>query len=571
MFMETILRVLRQEPIIAYFSMEIALTDSIPTYSGGLGVLAGDTLRSAADLLLPFVAVTLLSRKGYFRQELTPDGWQIEHPVEWQVEDILTPLPITVEVEIEKRPVKVGTWIHILTSITGGVVPVIFLDTNRPENAPEDRGITDFLYGGDRRYRLKQEIVLGIGGVRVLKALGFEVRKYHINEGHAALITVELLRQEKDFNLEAVRSRCVFTTHTPVEAGHDKFPQDLVHEVLGEPIPAPLLRKLGGEDYLNMTLLALNLSGYVNGVAKRHSEVSRNMFPGYTIHSITNGVHGFTWTSESFRNIFDRYIPGWAHEPGLLVRADIIPDEKIWEAHQREKAKLLQFVREKTGMEMDNDTLTIGFARRMTSYKRPHFVFTDLERLRKVKRKGNIQLIFAGKAHPQDFEGKKLIQEIIHQSRELRSEIKIAFLENYNLEIAKKMVAGVDVWLNTPMRPLEASGTSGMKAAHNGVVNFSVLDGWWIEGHLEGVTGWSIGPETEDGKTPQQIFEEESDDFYHKLEYIILPLYYGRIDWWIKLMKNSVSKIASYFNSHRMMRRYISEAYFHQIILNNHH
>ncbi len=565
-----VLQKLRQEPVIAYFSMEIALSNDIPTYSGGLGILAGDTVRSAADLLLPFVAVTLLSRKGYFRQELTPDGWQVEHPVEWEVEKSLTPLPTTVEVEIEKRKVKVRAWLYTLVSVTGGVVPVFFLDTNLPENTPEDQAITDYLYGGDRRYRLKQEIVLGIGGVRFLKAMGFEVRKYHINEGHAALATVELLRQEKNSNLEAVRAHCVFTTHTPVEAGHDKFDHALVQEVLGEPVPLPLLKQLGGEDYLNMTLLALNLSGYVNGVAKRHSEVSRHMFPGYDIHSITNGVHSFTWTSESFQKIFDEYVPGWAHEPGLLVRADVIPDEKIWEAHQNEKRKLLSFVKEKTGVTMDENTFTIGFARRMTSYKRPHFVFTDLERLRKVKRKGAFQIIFAGKAHPQDFEGKKLIQEIILQARELQSEMKIAFLENYDMEIAQKMVAGVDVWLNTPMRPLEASGTSGMKAAHNGVANFSILDGWWIEGCLEGITGWSIGPEKEDGKTPQQIFEEEIDDFYHKLEYLILPLYYGRVDWWVKLMKNSIGKIASYFNAHRMMRRYVSEAYFHQPIINHH-
>ncbi len=565
-----ILESLRREPIIAYLSMEIALFNDIPTYSGGLGVLAGDTVRSAADLSLPFVAVTLVSRKGYFRQEITPEGWQVEHPMEWDVEKILTPLPQKVTVTIEGRKVMVGAWVYFWRSFIGSIVPVVFLDTDLPENNPEDRTITDFLYGGDRRYRLKQEIVLGVGGARMLKALGFEVRKYHINEGHAALITLELLRQSPQFDPEFVRARCVFTTHTPVEAGHDKFAYDLVREVLEELVPFPVLQKYGGEDHLNMTLLALNLSGYVNGVARRHSEVSRHMFPGYAIHSITNGVHSFAWTSESFRVLFDRYIPGWAYEPSFLSRADIIPDEEIWRAHQEEKRKLLQFVKEKTGVEMDENVLTIGFARRMTAYKRPLFIFSDLTRLRRIKRKGPFQIIFAGKAHPQDWEGKRCIQEIIRLSRELAADIKIAFLENYDLDTAKKMVAGVDVWLNTPMRPLEASGTSGMKAAHNGVLHFSVLDGWWIEGHVEGVTGWSIGPESEAGKTPQELLEEEVDDFYNKLEYLIIPLYYTQKDHWRQLMKNAIGKVAPYFNAHRMMRRYVTEAYFHQPLLANH-
>ncbi len=277
---------LKNEPIIAYLSMEIALSSDMPTYSGGLGVLAGDTVRSAADLSLPFVAVTLISRKGYLNQKISPEGWQIEQPVEWEIEKILTPLPVQVEVEIEKRKVKVGAWVYPWKSARGTIVPVIFLDTNIPQNTPEDRSITDYLYGGDSRYRLKQEIVLGIGGSRILKALDLEVRKYHINEGHAALVTVELLQSFKNCDVEAVKNLCVFTTHTPVEAGHDKFPYDMVKDVLGEPIPLPLLKQLGGADCLNMTLLALNLSGYINGVAKKHREVSLNMFPGYDIHSI---------------------------------------------------------------------------------------------------------------------------------------------------------------------------------------------------------------------------------------------------------------------------------------------
>ncbi|HXL02106.1 MAG TPA: alpha-glucan family phosphorylase [Candidatus Atribacteria bacterium] len=558
---------LKNEPIIAYLSMEIALSSDIPTYSGGLGVLAGDTVRSAADLSLPFVAVTLISRKGYLNQKISAEGWQIEQPVEWEIEKILTPLPVQVEVEIEKRKVKVGAWVYPWKSARGIIIPVIFLDTNIPQNAPEDRSITDYLYGGDSRYRLKQEIVLGIGGSRILKALDLEVRKYHINEGHAALVTIELLQSFKNWDVEAVKNLCVFTTHTPVEAGHDKFPYDLVKDVLGEPIPLSLLQQLGGIDCLNMTLLALNLSGYINGVAKKHREVSLHMFPGYDIHSITNGVHSFTWTSPTFQTLFDRYIPGWAQEPELLTRADIISNQEIWVAHQKEKTQLFQLVKEKNNIEMDEEVLTLGFARRMTAYKRPHLIFTDIERLKKINRAGKLQIVFAGKAHPYDFEGKKLIQQIIQYSRELSSEIKIAFLENYNLEVARKIVAGVDVWVNTPMKPLEASGTSGMKAAHNGVINFSVLDGWWIEGCLEGITGWSIGPGSEEEENPQETFQKEIDDFYGKLEYVIVPIYYHHREQWIKMMKNSISKIASYFNAHRMMESYITEAYFHQPFL----
>lgn len=558
---------LKNEPIIAYLSMEIALSPDVPTYSGGLGVLAGDTVRSAADLSLPFVAVTLISRKGYLDQKINPEGWQIEQPVEWEPEKVLTPLPIQVEVEIEKRKVKVGAWVYSWKSARGGVVPVIFLDTNIPQNSPQDRSITDALYGGDGRYRLKQEIILGIGGARMLKALGLEARKYHINEGHAALVTIELLQSFKDWDVEAVKNLCVFTTHTPVEAGHDKFPHDLVKEVLGEPIPLPLLQQLGGKDCLNMTLLALNLSGYVNGVAKKHREVSLHMFPGYDIHSITNGVHSFTWTSSSFQALFDHYIPGWAQEPELLARADIISDQEVWTAHQKEKTQLLQLIKEKNNIEMDEEILTLGFARRMTAYKRPSLIFTDMERLKSINRTEKLQIVFAGKAHPYDYEGKKIIQQIIQYSRELSPEIKIVFLENYNLELAKKIIAGVDVWMNTPMRPLEASGTSGMKAAHNGVINFSVLDGWWIEGCIEGITGWSIGPGSEEDGNSQEIFRKEINDFYGKLEYVIAPTYYHHREQWIQLMKNSITKIASYFHAHRMMESYITEAYFHQPFL----
>jgi len=545
---------------IAYFSMEIALSNDIHTYSGGLGVLAGDTVRSGADLGLPLVGVTLISKKGYFGQELTSEGRQIEHPDPWNPSEFMQPLPAEVKVQIQNRDARIKAWLYTVESQTGGVVPVYFLDTDVDGNSPEDREITSFLYGGDERYRLKQEIVLGIGGVRMLETLGVDVRKYHLNEGHSSLLVLELLRKYQ-MNIEKVINLCIFTTHTSVEAGHDKFSYDLVQEVLGETVPLDILKKLGGQDRLNMTLLALNLSNYVNGVAKRHREASREMFPGYEIHAITNGVHSYTWTCESFKKLYDKYFPGWANEPDLLVRVDGIPNEEIWQAHREAKRVLVDYVNKVTNVGMDYDTLTLGFARRATEYKRANLLFSDLEKLKKVNRKRKIQVIFTGKAHPKDESGKRLIEQIFGYIERLKDEIKIVYLKNYDMDLAAKLVSGVDVWLNTPLPPQEASGTSGMKAAHNGVINFSVLDGWWIEGWVEGVTGWSIGPHPEEHVPFEQRHLRELDDLYNKLEYVIVPMFYSKKDEWIRTMKSSIGKIAYYFNSHRMMRRYVTEAY----------
>ncbi|MEM3747599.1 MAG: alpha-glucan family phosphorylase [Thermoproteota archaeon] len=545
---------------IAYFTMEIALSSEIHTYSGGLGVLAGDVVRSSADLNIPLVAVTLVSKKGYFRQELTGEGRQIEHPDPWNPSQFMQQLPEEVTVEIQGRDVRIKAWLYTVKSASGWEVPVYFLDTDVDGNRPVDREITSFLYGGDEEYRLKQEIVLGVGGVRMLEKLNVAAHKYHMNEGHSSLLALELLRKT-EMNISRVRSLCVFTTHTPVEAAHDKFPYGLVQETLGDFIPLNILKSLGGEERLNMTLLALNLSNYVNGVAKRHGKVSREMFPSYEIHAITNGVHSYTWTCESFKTLYDKYLPGWAHEPELLMRIDVVPDDEIWLAHTAAKKKLIDYVNESTRIGMDYETLTIGFARRATEYKRHTLIFSDPERLRRVGRRGGIQLVFAGKAHPRDYLGKKMIEELFRYREMFRGEMKIAYLENYDMNMAAKLVSGVDVWLNTPLPPMEASGTSGMKAAHNGVINFSVLDGWWVEGWIEGVTGWAIGPAPEEQVSPEERRNRELDDLYGKLEYVIIPLYYKRRDEWRKMMKNSIGKIASYFNSHRMMHRYVSEAY----------
>jgi len=556
---------------IAYFSMEIGLTTEIPTYSGGLGILAGDTIKSAADLKLPLVAVTLLSRKGYFRQSFDKDDWQQESPVDWKPEVLLELLPGKTLVTVENRDVKVQAWLYRVNSPTGGELPVLFLDTDIPGNLPEDRKITDQLYGGDKAYRLKQEIVLGIGGARLLQILGFRVRKYHLNEGHASLLTLELLNhhhlptedtwnERVSWDTHGVQKKCVFTTHTPVEAGHDRFPYDLVEHIMGEVIPYDLLKELGGQDELNMTLLALNLSHYVNGVAKKHGQVSQALFPGFEIHAITNGVHPFTWASPYMMTLYDKYLPGWANEPELLVRVDNIPDPEIADAHAGAKAYLLQYIKEITDVELDPDILTIGFARRATAYKRANMIFSDAEHLLKIG-EGKLQLVFAGKAHPHDEQGKQMIRDIRKQSERFGDKLKLVYLPNYNMDVSSRLIPGVDLWLNNPLRPLEASGTSGMKAALNGVPNFSVLDGWWIEGHIEGVTGWSIGPPPTETSTEVNHSDEDVTDLYKKLEETIIPLYYNDRPGWINVMKNAIGKNAYYFNTHVMMRRYVTEAY----------
>jgi starch phosphorylase len=566
------LQKLVKDPKIAYFSMEIGLRREVPTYSGGLGVLAGDTIKSAADLRLPMVAVTLISRKGYFRQLLDEKGRQTEEPEVWNPAQFMDLLPEKVMVEIEGRDVSVQAWLYEVKSLTGGNVPVFFLDTDVVENRPEDREITSTLYGGDKAYRLKQEIVLGIGGVRMLRRIGFVIKKYHMNEGHASLLALELLKEYKRdieevwderlvWDVDRVKDLCVFTTHTPVEAGHDKFAYDIVQKVMGEPIPLNVLKDLGGKDSLNMTLLALNLSEFVNGVAKKHGEVSQNMFPGYEIHAITNGVHSYTWTCGSFKKLYDKYLPGWANEPELFVRVGRIPDEEIWAVHMEAKKDLAAFISSETGIEMDPEILTLGFARRATAYKRADLLFSDIERLKRIGA-GKIQVVYAGKAHPKDDTGKMLIEKIVAIEERLRGSIKVVYLKNYNMDMALKLVSGVDVWLNTPLRPLEASGTSGMKAAHNGVPNFSVLDGWWIEGHIEGFTGWAIGPQPSENKIAESSMDtRDAEDLYYKLENILIPTYYGDRRTWVRIMQNAIGKNAYYFNSHRMMRRYVTEAY----------
>lgn len=550
---------------IAYFSMEIALKSEIHTYSGGLGVLAGDTVRSCADLELPVVFVTLASRAGYFRQEIDGRGSQIEHPDWWEPERWCTPLNAMVAVDIEDRPVWVRPWLYIHTCPLAYDIPVLLLDTDLEQNSSEDRSLTHSLYGGDDEYRLKQEIILGIGGTRLLRALGFEIRTYHLNEGHAALLTLELLNQARRpstgqgssdgaYEIGHVRDACVFTTHTPVEAGHDRFAYELFERFLPGFIAHDTLKRLAGADRLNMTRLALNLSGYINGVARRHAQTTEKMFPGYRVRAVTNGVHVGTWAHDAFARLYDTNFASWQHEPEILVRALQLPDDDIWRCHQAAKANLIAFVREAKGVPLDPDLPVIGFARRMTGYKRPLLLFSDIERLRDIAARHPFQVVMAGKAHPKDFEGKEAIRKLHEVVGMLAGQITCVYLPDYNLDVAKILVAGCDVWLNTPQPPMEASGTSGMKAAINGVLNLSTLDGWWVEAHIEGATGWSIG---DDGGS----HEDDATELLEKLSGTVLPLFYDDPARWRAMMKQSIGNIAYYFNSQRMMRRYASEAY----------
>jgi len=548
------------KPKIAYFSMEIGLDNRVPTYSGGLGILAGDTLKSCADLNVPIVGVTLLSENGYFYQDIDPNGNQIELPYNFNINDFLTLLPSKTEIKIEGRPVKLQVWYYIIKGVNDYNVPVFFLDSNLEENSEVDREITKNLYGGDNKYRLSQEIVLGIGGVRALQSLGYKtIDKYHMNEGHAAFGTLELYRQLKD--IDKVREQCVFTTHTPVAAGHDQFDLGLAKSMLGEMIPESLLPEITFENKVNMTRLALFFSHYVNGVAKKHGEVSRIMFPGYSIDSITNGVHSLTWVSEPFQQLFDRHMPGWRSDPYIFRSAFSIDKQEVWQAHLEAKKKLIDFINNRYNVGMTYDHFTIGFARRQTAYKRPDLIISDANRLMQIAEKtGPIQIVYAGKAHPKDGSGKETIKNIFNAMKTIKGKVKIAYIHNYDMTIAKMMTSGSDLWLNTPRRPKEASGTSGMKAAHNGVPQFSTLDGWWLEGCVENITGWSIGPE----KTDEAVSDDESDrnDLYHKLESWIIPKFYNDRDNWIRTMRSCIAINASFFNTNRMIQQYVLNAYF---------
>lgn len=562
-----------RQPLVAYFSMEIGLDPSMPTYAGGLGVLAGDTIRSAADLEVPMVAVTLLHRRGYFYQRLDEHGWQHEEPVAWPINDFLEPLEPRVVVEIEHRTVQVRAWRYQVRGVSGCVVPVYLLDTDLIENQPWDRTLTDMLYGGDQYYRLCQEVVLGFGGLRMLRALGCgDVPRFHLNEGHAALLIMALLEERLMSRaegkavpsdvIEAVREQCVFTTHTPVPAGQDQFPADLAQRVLGDR-RCGWLKACLPDRMLNMTELALRGSRFINGVAMKHGEVSHSLFPGYPIHSITNGVHAVTWAAPSFQALYDRHLPDWRRDQLSLRYAISIPGEEIWAAHVAAKRTLVEYVNRETNAGFDRDVLTLGFARRAAAYKRGTLVFHDLGSLKKLAENvGAIQIVFGGKAHPRDQDGKEMIHRV-HEVRDaLRGKIAVAYLTNYDMALAQLVCAGVDVWLNTPLPPMEASGTSGMKAAINGVPSLSVLDGWWIEGHVEEVTGWAIGDRIEACLEPKSGMDAcHAAELYRKLEERVLPCFYKDHERFVDIMRHAIALNGAFFNTQRMVAQYLHNAY----------
>jgi starch phosphorylase len=546
--------------------MEIAINPGMPTYSGGLGVLAGDTLRSAADLGVPLVAFSLLHRKGYFRQHLDPAGNQSEEVQAWNPADYCTEEAARVTVSIEDRTVTVRAWRYDLEGRSGHIVPIYLLDTDLDGNSGWDRGLTDHLYGGDTNYRLQQEIVLGMGGVRMANALGMRVNVYHMNEGHAALLTLALLESQlgggplgaaTDSDLQVVRNKCVFTTHTPVPAGHDRFSTEQSYRILGGERTGRL-QKFGAfhEGLLNMTMLALRFSRYANGVALQHGKVSREMFPEFAIDSITNGVHAPTWLSEPVQHLLDAHIPAWRRDNLFLRNALDVPIGEMLSAHARAKEALFAEVGARTGLVLNPCVLTLGFARRVATYKRASLMFTDPERLVRIaEQAGGLQILYAGKAHPQDEPGKALIRQVVERAHSTGSDLlKVVYLENYAWDLGAALTAGVDVWVNTPRRPYEASGTSGMKAALNGVPSLSILDGWWIEGCIEGVTGWAIEDGVDDAA--------EANNLYHKLESAVVPLYLQAPEKWGQLMRTTLAFNGSYFNTNRMVKQYTRNAYY---------
>ncbi|GAB4314946.1 MAG: alpha-glucan family phosphorylase [Promethearchaeota archaeon] len=546
---------------VAYFSMEIALESDLPTYSGGLGVLAGDTLRSAADLELPMVAATLTYSTGYFYQMIDPSGYQTERPIHWEFASELKQAKEVITLPIEDKTFKVKAWEYDVIGTSGHVIKVFLLDSDVEGNEPWQRNFTHVLYDTTPYQRAVAEMILGIGGVKLLRRLGYDgIETYHMNEGHASMLTLELLDQFGG-DLEEVRRRCVFTTHTPVPAGHDQFEYEIIDKIFWGRQP-PNLRELAGKDKFNTTTLAINMSRYVNAVSRKHAEVSRQMFPGREIDHVTNGVHAAFWVCKPMKKLFDKAMPGWHLHPSFLNMANEIDDEDLWTAHLKAKKELVDYEKSHSWILLDKRLLTVGFARRITNYKRPTLLFHDLERLAQVAKK-KVQFVFAGKSHPRDEGAKQHIRRIHEHGEYLWDSyrVRVVFLENYDMDLAHILVSGVDLWLNNPTRYLEASGTSGMKAALNGVPNFSVLDGWWIEGYeMDPLAGWAIGPAPDEPDAHVNDDARDANDIYSKLEEEIIPTFRYRRDEWVKRMKHSI-KLGAYFNTHRMVYEYVAKSY----------
>lgn len=566
---------------IAYYSMEIALEDAVPTFSGGLGVLAGDHLRAAADRGLPLAAVTLLYNHGFFHQVLEGAS-QHEEPVEWEPATRLEELPVRVHVVVGGRRVAVRAWRKTLVGVEGHEVGVHFLDTNLEENAPEDRIITDRLYTSDPYERLRQEAVLGLAGPLVLDAVGHRsIRAHHLNEGHGSLVPVGLLARRLAAadpsgalsgglpgagaeDVAALRSACIFTTHTPVPAGHDRFAADVARAVLGHPLMDALgaLGCLEQDGTLNMTLLGLRFAGFVNGVSRKHAEVTRAMFPAQPVQSITNGVHTVTWAAPATAELFDRHLPGWRADSQLLRYASDIPLDALRAAREANKRALCQEVRRRTGAVLRPDVLTVGIARRFAQYKRNDLVLSDMERLAAIAEIGPVQVVFAGKAHPMDQGAKAMLHRVAEVVTAARAKVSVVFVPGYGMELGQLLCSGADVWLNTPAPPNEASGTSGMKAAVNGVPSLSTLDGWWLEGWVEGVTGWAIGPRPGSaGPATDPDPRSDAERLYRSLEDVVVPAYYKDPEMLATVGRHAIALNGSFFSAHRMVDEYARRAY----------
>jgi len=528
---------------LAYLSAEVGFESGLHTYSGGLGVLAGDHIKSAADAGLDLVGCTLLYREGYGRQHLDEMGNQTETFGEINPQEYLADTGVVISLPLDGTILYSKIWMY---SIKG--LPTYFLDTRHPDNSPGHASLGNRLYGGDDSTRIRQEYLLGVGGIRALQALGHEITGLHLNEGHCTFAMLEMLHQ--GWSREKLRQRCLFTTHTPVPAGHDRFDWRDVEDVLGELMPNDAQDLVDDEQSCSMSHLAVALAGQVNAVSNLNAYVASGMFDGTHIHPITNGVHHETWTSPSMSHLYDEYLKGWRSDPTTLAHAGRIPDTALMNARRDARSVLRDLVRVSTGVEFHEDRLTIGFARRFATYKRANLVFSDLDRLREIGA-GNIQFVFAGKAHPRDEGGKQLIRDIFEGAAQLVDEIPVAFLEDYSMDTGLAMTSGVDIWLNNPIRPMEASGTSGMKAAMNGVPNCSILDGWWPEACEHGVNGWGIG-EGEDERDDVR----DATAVYDTLEQEVLAAWNDGPEHWNNLMRASIATSAR-FTGARMISEYL--------------
>lgn len=543
------------QPTVAYFSAEIGISPSLHTYSGGLGILAGDHIKAAADLNVNMVAVTLMYKEGYFKQRMDEDGNQTEIYPRFEPNPLLEKLDGFITLPLRGRDVQVQIWKYSFEGIHGNLIDILLLDTDVETNSADDRKITLRLYSGGKDHRILQEAVLGFGGIRALRKMGYmDFSTYHMNEGHCSFLTLELLN-EFDCNEAEVIKRCHFTTHTPVAAGHDHFAADRVRKLIGDLLPANLqLPSMVVNSRVHMTELGLYFSRSANGVSELHGEIAQTQFPDFKIGHVTNGVFHRYWVGKIFREVFDDFLPGWREDPTRLLEIDSVPDEAILFAHRGQKKFLLDYANSQTQRALAYKTLTIGFARRAAEYKRARLIFHDKERLIRLAKGNKIQFVFAGKAHPRDDHGKEILRDIVIQARELLGDVKIIFLENYNMWLGNLITAGVDVWLNTPLRPNEASGTSGMKATLNGAPNLSILDGWWAEGCRDGVNGWAIGD-------PDQANDAaDADHLYRILEEQVIPTYYDDPQKWLGLMKESI-KTGVQFTGTRMVQDYLKEYY----------